>query len=122
MKQLPLFEKKINKKDISDHAWRTFQQKDWIEIEKFVRSYISKKVWDTRLNKNDVTQECLLYILENCRKSYVTKSYLKFYILNFLNRKLSNGAFSQCLKTLFHDANFLSFEDTKKLKGGAKHG
>ncbi len=116
---------------------------DWEQIFQAVRKYIYSKCWDTRLEKEDIVQECMLYIFhyfKEKKEKEITPFYAICLTKNYINRVLlkskNNGSkkteqgnlffnfdslkekediYYRCAKSVFHLENFVSFESLRKI-------
>ncbi len=118
---------------------------DWEQIFQVVKKYIYSKCWDTRLDREDIVQECMIYIfqnLQNSQKEKITPFYVTCFVKNFINRVLNkngnngNGKtedkqgnlffavdfedseqdlYYRCAKSVFHLETFVSLESLRKI-------
>lgn len=99
MQQLDLFEYgAAQKKAAAEKRKRKEVVYRWVVQE------ISRRIWDSRLDKLEVAHECWIYLVTKTKvfeKPYVTKKYITYHISNFLSRELRNGT-GEKLLSIFH--------------------
>jgi hypothetical protein len=79
---------------------------DWAKILCIVKNYFLKHTWDTRIDHEEITQECMIYLLYKLPPKKCNAKYVQFHIQNFVNRYFlpnKENCFQKCLKTLYHD-------------------